>query len=235
MKNNWMSLKLGVLILISLFTLMSTSVYADRDERGHRDRDRDARREPPPKDYRLDDRYRHNQYYPSQGAIINTLPERRYPLRFHDRNYFYFGGVWYSPAGSRFVVVAPPIGIVVPILPPFYTTIWLGGIPYYYANDSYYVWRPDLNGYQVTNPPSESSSQEPKLTADQLFIYPQKGQSEQQQADDRYECYRWSVSQTGYDPTQPPENLSQSTLNSKREDYQRAMKACLEGRGYSVR
>ena len=235
MKNHSMTLKPVVIALVTLFVLMSTSVYADRDNKGHHDRDRDARREAPPKGYRLDNRYHENRYY-RQGHIVDTLPHRRYSVHFHNKNYYYFGGVWYGPAGSRFVVVAPPLGIVVPFLPPFYTTIWLGGIPYYYANDAYYVWRPDLNGYEVTNPPAEvTSGQEPPLTADQLFIYPEKGQSEQQQADDRYECYRWSVDQTGYDPTQPPENLPQNTLNAKRNDYQRAMKTCLEGRGYSVR
>ena len=29
----------------------------------------------------------------------------------------------------------------VQVLPPFYTTVWFGGLPYYYANDTYYAWR----------------------------------------------------------------------------------------------
>lgn len=39
----------------------------------------------------------------------------------------------------------------------------------------------------------------------------------------------------GYDPSQPPENIAQQELINKSENYQKAMKACLEGRGYSVR
>lgn len=221
-----------VVILVTLFALMSTATFADRDDRGRGDRG--DRRERPPRDYRFDNRYHHDRYYPRPGHEINRLPERHYSARFHDRHYFYFGGTWYLPDGPRFVVVTPPLGIVIPFLPPYYTTIWVRGIPYYYANDAYYVWRPDLNGYEVTTLPTDTP-QEPQLQVGQLFIYPEKGQSEQQQADDRYECYRWSVGQTGYDPTEPPQNLSLSTLNAKREDYQRAMKSCLEGRGYSVR
>jgi hypothetical protein len=28
---------------------------------------------------------------------------------------------------------------VVPVLPPAYTTVWASGVPYYYANDTYYA------------------------------------------------------------------------------------------------
>src|SRR5215510_7703574 len=37
----------------------------------------------------------------------------------------------------------------------------------------------------------------------QLFIYPQRGQSAQQQQQDRFECHQWAVQQTGFDPTMP--------------------------------
>lgn len=219
-----------------LFSILSVTAYADRDDRDHERHDRDVRREQPRTEQRFDQRYHHDRYYPNRGHVITTLPPRYQEFRHHDGHYFYGGGVWYRPEGRRFVVIAPPIGIVISTLPAFYTTLWFGGIPYYYANDTYYVWRPDVNGYMVTAPPGQISDQEePPLVADELFIYPAKGQTEQQQADDRYECHRWGVSQTGYDPTQPPKNLAGNALNNKREDYQRAMKACLEGRGYSVR
>jgi hypothetical protein len=35
----------------------------------------------------------------------------------------------------------------------------------------------------------------------ELMVYPKNGQSQNQQITDRYECYRWAVSQLGYDPT----------------------------------
>ena len=34
----------------------------------------------------------------------------------------------------------------------------------------------------------------------QLMIYPKKGQSEEQQAKDRFECHNFAVQQTGFDP-----------------------------------
>lgn len=39
--------------------------------------------------------------------------------------------------------------------------------------------------------------------ATQVYFYPTRGQSAQQQDRDRYECYLWSVKQTGFDPSQP--------------------------------
>jgi len=208
----------------------------DRREKRYERRDYKVRDRQVRSEFQLDKRYQHNRSYPRQGQIIKVIPKGRRPIHYKNRSYFYFGGSWYLPSHSHYVVVRPPIGIVVPILPAFYTTIWFGGIPYYYANDVYYTWRADLNGYQVSEPPAEADDQtQPSYSADELFIYPKHNQSEQQQADDRYTCHRWSVEQTHYDPTQPVANQSGDSLTQQREEYQRAMKACLEGKGYSVR
>ncbi|WP_455208642.1 DUF6515 family protein [Kaarinaea lacus] len=235
MKNFYLK---SAVLLVTLMAVLSFTAYADKggkDRDDNRGRPDHSRSSPPPPDFRMDKRYEHNRHYPPPGYSVKVVPERRHIIHYHDRDYFYFGGVWYLPSGPSFVVVRPPLGVIVPILPPFYTTIWLGGIPYYYANDVYYVWRADLNGYQVTSPPIKEDEPPPPYRAEELFAYPKEGQSEEQQADDRYACHRWGVEQTGYDPTQPPTNLSVSELSKKREDYQRAMKACLEGKGYSVR
>lgn len=146
----------------------------------------------------------------------------------------------------------------------------------------------------------------PPAPSVELYFYPTKGQSKQQQERDRYECYLWAVKQTGYDPgqamaphqrievvpaTPPGANVAAgaatgavvgSILSGPRDhgqglvfgaiagamlgaaseqaqqehaarlerqynardyarverqarDYRRAMTACLEGRGYTVR
>jgi len=230
-----------IVLLLILTIAPSATVYADRDDhdrKSDRKSDRDDHRGKPEKshpDYRVDQRFQLNRSYPRQGYAVQSLPHHHHRIHYQNRDYFYFGGVWYYPSGPNFVVGIPPIGIVVPILPPFYATVWIRGTPYYYANDVYYMWRPELNAYQVTRPPIAETEPEPPLIADELFIYPKQGQSEQQQAEDRYACHRWGADQAGYDPTQPPGDLSITDLSRKRDDYQRAMKACLEGRGYSVR
>ena len=55
-----------------------------------------------------------------------------------------------------------------------------------------------------------------------------------EQAADRYECHRWSVEQTGFDPSQPGGNVQEEQHQGKRLEYQRGMKACLEALNYSV-
>jgi len=38
----------------------------------------------------------------------------------------------------------------------------------------------------------------------QLYVYPSKGQSKQQQKEDEFECYKWAVEQSGIDPLNLP-------------------------------
>ncbi|HHH43704.1 MAG TPA: hypothetical protein ENK49_06165 [Gammaproteobacteria bacterium] len=42
------------------------------------------------------------------------------------------------------------------------------------------------------------------LSAQELMIYPAKGQSSQQQEKDKFECYGFAKSQSGFDPMAPP-------------------------------
>ena len=68
------------------------------------------------------------------------------------------------------------------------------------------------------------------------FIYPRLGQSEKQQADDQYQCNRWAVGQTGFDPTDTSSRGADAGGASNRlNEYWRAMGACLEGRGYTIK
>jgi hypothetical protein len=193
-----------------------------------------------------DARHNHNYYYPTRGAYVHALPGTPVVITRGGGRYYYSGGVWYVPSGPRFVVVSAPIGVFVPVLPAYYTTLWVGGIPYYYANDTYYAWTPTQNGYQVVAPPNEQPgtsqglpSEQPPMSqappSDDLFIYPQSGQSAEQQATDKFQCHQWAVGQTGFDPTQSAGGAPPEQYDSKREEYQRALRACLEGRGYSVR
>ena len=107
--------------------------------------------------------------------------------------------------------------------------------PYYdsYYNSSYYA--PSL--VVIREQPSVYGQPVPSVlpTVGRIFVYPRKGQSEELQAKDRYECHSWGVSQTGYDPTQPTSSMPRAQLNQMRADYNRAMGACLDGRGYTMR
>ena len=190
---------------------------------------------PPPRGYVLDRKYDHDHYYPPRGYVAPRLPSAYRELVYHNTRYYFHGGVWYRRIATGFIVILPPIGLAIPVLPPFYTVIWVGGIPYYYANGIYYVWYPAQQAYVVTSPPPESAVSDQPAEPEKLFIYPKRGQSEQQQAEDRYQCHQWATKESGYDPTRAGGNVSEAEYFNKREDYQRAMKACLEARGYSVK
>ena len=115
-------------------------------------------------------------------------------------------------------------------LPGAYTSIWYGGTRYFYSDYNYYMYEPARRGYVVVESPYGDDEEYVDSRLDQdLYIYPARGQSEQQQADDRYECHRWAVDQSDYDP------IDDEYDADLREDYLRAMTACLTGRGYTVR
>lgn len=188
----------------------------------------------PPRGQVLDSRYNHGRYYPSFGTVRPSLPEGYRPY-YRGRDRFYFsGGIWYAPSGPGFVVVRPPSGLVISVLPPYYSTVWFGGVPYYYADNVYYSYQADQNGYAVVDPPenADTPSPPPDSAQQDLIIYPKNGQTKDQQAADQFECHTWAKGQTGFDPTQPGGGNPGASMN--RSNYDRAMSACLQARGYQV-
>lgn len=105
----------------------------------------------------FDDRFHHNHYYPSVGYSLSILPTGNVAVGFRGGRFFFHSGVWYQRGGPGFVVVRPPFGIVVPVLPPAYSTVWNAGVPYYYANDVYYAEQPG-GGYVVSPAPMEATA-----------------------------------------------------------------------------
>jgi hypothetical protein len=120
---------------------------------------------------------------------------------------------------------APVLGLAP--LPYYSSSYWYGGIPYYYANNAY----PSAAQYRAASAPAGVSNQSGGQAPSELFVYPKNDQSAYQQTTDRYECYRWAVSQLGYDPTSAGGN----TVRRNLADYNRAQTACLAARGYSIK
>jgi len=191
----------------------------------------------------VDDRNHHGHYYPQRGAWVHTLPFGYGPYFYRDRPYYFNGGVWYRSGQRGFVVVDAAIGLNIPTLPPFYTTVLIAGSPYYYADQTYYQRVPGANGYAIVAPPSGALDPSPAPVTgsiaapaqDGFYLYPKNGQSPEQQAADRFECHARSGSQTSFDPTQPGGGVSAAEYGPKSTQYTRAMTACLDARGYSVK
>ena len=214
------------LVLGLMLALLSGVILSGLTRAAHADDRRSRQRQ------FKDSRYHHDRYYPAHGQVIRELPHNHRVVVHGGTRFYFSGGVWFRPQGPRFAIVLPPVGLFVPFLPPYFTTIWVGAVPYYYANEVYYAHRGD--GYVVVEPPQKEVSEAP-AAADQMFIYPRLAQSEEKQADDRYECHLWAKDQTGFDPTQPPGSTPETQNIKRRADYQRAMGACLDGRGYTVK
>lgn len=173
------------------------------------------------------------------------------------------GGVWVRPWGPRWVphywgggywrgAFWPHVYLgwdfpwFLATLPAGCATYWWGGVPYYYWQGVYYAWNPDYDSYVVTDPPpvtggvaqgSAPPAAQPGASGGQgamsLFVYPKNGQSEQQTQNDRYQCHEWAVGQTGFDPTNTANQAQSATATP--ENYKRAVTACLDARGYSVK
>jgi len=175
----------------------------------------------------FDNRYHHDHYYPAPGYVAPHVPYGAVVVGSGPGRYWFHGGVWYRPYGSSYRVVLPPVGLVIPLLPPAYVTLTLGGLPYYYAGGVYY--RPVPEGYVVTAPPPEAATAQvmpapapaaPPPRAEPI-IYPRNGQSPEQLENDRRECNRWAT-------TQPNAQADASVFN-------RAVEACMDGRGYTMK
>jgi hypothetical protein len=156
---------------------------------------------------------------------------------------YWHGGYWHGGFWPR-CYYGVGFAWFLPILPVAYATYWYGGVPYYYANDVYYTYNPSYEGYVATDPPpvadpnagggaDAAQGGAPPMAPNgqpgpndgavgQIFMYPKNGQSAEQQATDKAECQQWAAQQAG-----------QAAQNGS--DYQRAMTACVEGRGYSAR
>lgn len=245
-----MNFKKYFVIMISIIMLSGISVSGYAQPAQHEGRKGPSRtsvratKKPPIIQHKhfTDSRYQHNRSYLNRGHVVRSLPRDHRIVIHHNDRYYHSHGIWYRHHGGRYLVVSPPVGLFIPFLPFAYTTIWIRGIPYYYANETYYTQTP--GGYVVVEPPPGEVNENPPdteddetvdITDDKMFVYPSKGQRQAQQDQDRYECHKWAVEQAGYDPTKPLSEMSEDEITQQRKDYRRAMTACLDSRGYSVK
>lgn len=169
------------------------------------------------------------------GHRVFVLPHGFISLTISGLIYYYAYGNYYRDHSGYYMVVTPPIGALIPVPPPGYRIVYIDSHQYYLSGGVYYIWDNVHRGYRVVPPPEEiyESSEEfsePVDDSPELFVYPKAGQSENEQANDRYDCHLWAVGETDFDP-----RLAPSATERKRSDFKRAITACLEARGYSVK
>ena len=170
------------------------------------------------------------QYRP--GYTVDRFPDRNYRVPYRGQDYFYSGGYWYRPQGPRYVVVTPPYGIRVQYLPDYAREVWVGSALFFLAAGSYYTYENATQQYVVVQPPTEVPAPQPAPQGNgyDVVAYPANGQSPAQVQQDGYDCYRWAVQQSGFDPrtvTYAPDPAVVQT-------YRQAQGNCLSSRGYQV-
>ncbi|MCO8311213.1 DUF6515 family protein [Pseudomonas mandelii] len=165
------------------------------------------------------------QYRP--GYMIDRFPDRSYRVPYRGQDYFYSGGYWYRPQGPRYVVVQPPRGIRVRYLPDYAREVWIGGALLFLAAGSYYAYQASTQDYIVVEPPVQP---QPVSSGYDVVAYPANGQSPEEVSRDGYECYRWAVEQSGFDPRAMTYQPAPSVVQA----YRQAQGNCLGSRGYQV-
>lgn len=174
------------------------------------------------------------------GIIVPFLPPFYTRVWVGPLPYYYANDVYYAPGPHGYTVVeqppgtiamAPPPGMVVPpdnavteLGPVSNGVQQMAPVPSVSAAPPMTALPPTAAAPPATVAPPASVAQ---AGGNQLFIYPRQGQNADQQNRDRSECNNWAVSQTGRDPAN-----SGGQMNP---DYQRAISACLDGRGYTVK
>lgn len=231
------ALALGVLLIAGAAQADPRERGADRgadrgaERGGERNRSGPPARVNPAPQRWFDGAHGHNHYYPQPGWAVRSPPPRASVTFWGGVGYRYFDGIWYTGGPHGYVVVRPPIGIVITDRPALATLLAIGGLTYLYANGVYYREQPGV-GYEVVPPPVDGEN---TGAPGKAYVYPKQAQNAEQQATDEYECHKWAVTQTRFDPTEAATGQTTRPSTARRSDYERARIACLEGRGYTVR
>jgi len=175
--------------------------------------------------------YRHYRHY-APGYRMHHMPDGHHRIWYRDRDYYLYGGAFFLHDPLGYHVVHAPIGARIRVLPHGYISFYLGSYNYYYHSHTYYRWLPETREYVVIEPP-EGAERAVLATSEaslgEIYVYPKNGQSEERQDRDRYECHLWAVDQSDYDPGSDDQDAELAG------DFRRALTACLEGRGYTVK
>ena len=172
----------------------------------------------------FDHRNHLDRYYPKRGLVTTALPAGSVAVDFRSGSIFFHAGAWFRLDGARFIVITPPLGVVVPMLPKDYVTVRSAGTSYYYADRVFYT-AANSAGFTVSAPPLDAALALPLEPAAPVAPAISTGTNAQprtaeQTESDRTDCTTWAHAQ--------PLASSDDTM------FQTAFDACMQGRGYAV-
>lgn len=103
--------------------------------------------------YRHDDHHFYRWHeHPQYGLHLHFLPEGCFTIHVGFHRYYYYDGLYYNYVGGDYVLVAPPIGAYVSVIPPDFQPVMINGRTYYTDNGVYYILTRH-HGYKVVVAP----------------------------------------------------------------------------------
>ncbi|SDG03700.1 hypothetical protein SAMN05421825_2501 [Epilithonimonas hungarica] len=87
--------------------------------------------------------------------IVRAVPRNNTVVVYSGVSYRYANGYYYKPHRSGYVVVTPPVGLRVRVLPVGYTNVVIGGRTYFYFGGVYYI-QEQPNSYKIVEIPKEA-------------------------------------------------------------------------------
>ncbi len=87
------------------------------------------------------------------GAAIASIPNYYDSVYVGGVGYYYYGGVYYAPAATGYVVVDAPVGAVVAAPPPECYVVSVEAMPYCYYHGTFYLFD-DSGNYMVVAAPA---------------------------------------------------------------------------------
>lgn len=174
---------------------------------------------------------------PPIGLVVPTLPTFSTAIVSAGRAYLYANDVYYRPR--------PDLGGYEVVNDPEEPTVESGGAfgaagtssaPGAIAVPAALTNPASLATLPATAPvatPAVASIGPPGGTGNSPYFSPRNGQTPDEQARDRYDCYRFAVTQTGFDPMRVSPGTPAGQYAERQAAYDRAQAACYEGRDYS--
>lgn len=168
-------------ITLLLITLISTGQMEAQKRGGKDSKAATTHRNYAPKpNHRQGDRYRTQPIrrnprfrYPNHRRVVRSLHHNHLRFVFGGLTYFYSSGVYYTSFGNEYMVVVPPGGFRVAVLPVGYVRIMVGPVPYFYHSGIYYVASNDSNSienFEITEPPVGAVISDISQDAEQIIM-----------------------------------------------------------------
>lgn len=103
--------------------------------------------------YHRDDHHFYRWHeHPQYGLHMHFLPDGYLTIHVGFHRYYYYDGLYYNYVGGEYILVAPPVGAYVSVIPPDFQPVLINGRTYYTDNGVYYILTKH-HGYKVVVAP----------------------------------------------------------------------------------